>query len=88
MPGKKHEKLSCKDSICKDCLCIWPPYICTAKKEVLQVALFLMIDLLLASLNLTSSGNVKINPGPTYTVKNMPGSLHQVNPRFGYTAEI
>lgn len=47
-----------------------------------------MIDLLLASLNLTSSGNVKINPGPTYTVKNMPGSLHQVDPRFGYTAEI
>ena len=69
-------------------LCIWPPYICTAEKEVLQVAVFLMIALLLASLNFTSSGNVEINPGPTYVVKNMPGSLHQVNPRFGSTAEI
>lgn len=47
-----------------------------------------MIALLLASLDFTSSGNVEINPGPTYVVKNMPGSLHQVNPRFGSTAEI
>ena len=47
-----------------------------------------MIVLLLASLNVTSSGNVKINPGQTYIVENVPGSLHQANPRFGYTAKI
>ena len=55
----------------------------------LQIWPFLINVLFLASLNLTSNGDVEINLGPTYSIeKIISGSFHQGDARFGHEEGI